>query len=176
MRWRRLAECVCVDRAREVGGKWRGDKGGRKGEGKTLRRYCDGSDHSFLFMHGYKCCFCLYCSVSNIHRSATTSKPLTGDVNNLAGIYVNATWQRTTHPNFVVDLITTTHYQWQWPPPSRTMCPDTPQTLLGTSSRNTVKGPRCPPGLQLPQNPIWSSIYKMCWSRSDPWRPHPRNI
>ena len=108
-----LSVSVLTERER-----WVGSGEGTKGEGKTLRRYCDGSDHSFLFMHGYKCCFCLYCSVSNIHRSATTSKPLTGDVNNLAGIYVNATWQRTTHPNFVVDLITTTHYQWQWPPPA----------------------------------------------------------
>ena len=58
-------------------------------------------------------------------------------------------------------------------PPSRTTWPDTPQTLLRNSSRNTIKGPRFWPGLQIPQIPIWSSICKACWSWSDPWRPHP---
>ena len=61
---------------------------------------------------------------------------------------------------------------WQWPP-SRTTCPDTPQTLLRNSSRSTIKGPRCWPSLQIAQIPIWKSICTTCWSRSDPRRPHP---
>ena len=64
----------------------------------------------------------------------------------------------------------TTWRQW---PPSRTTCTDTPQTLLRNSSRDTINGPRCWPGLQIPQIPIWSSICRTFWSRSDPSRPHP---
>ena len=55
------------------------------------------------------------------------------------------------------------------------MCPDTPQTPVRNSLINTIRGPRCWPGLQSPQIPVWSSICKTCWSRSDPWRPTPQH-
>ena len=64
---------------------------------------------------------------------------------------------------------------WQWPP-SRTTCTETLQTLLRNSSGDTIKGLRCWSSLQIPQIPIWSSICRTCWSRSDPSRPHPSNI
>lgn len=45
------------------------------------------------------------------------------------------------------------------------MCPETPQRLL-------INGPRCQPGLQLPQIPIRLSISVTSWDKSNQWRPH----
>lgn len=51
-----------------------------------------------------------------------------------------------------------------------------PWHTANTAQRNTIKGPRCWPGLHIPQIPNRSSICKTCWSRSDPLKAPPPNM
>ena len=90
--------------------------------------------------------------------------------------HVDATWH-TTPSHTAIDqehLLMATALLIASGPPSRTVCPDTPQKLLRNSLRNNKnKSPRHWPGLQVPQMPIQSSICGTCWIKCDPGRPLP---
>ena len=91
-----------------------------------------------------------------------------------AGIDVNATWHAPPIQTLLWKY--TTSSQQHYPIAVATQQDSVPWHTANTAQAQLKEHNKGPKVLTGPQIPIWSSICKICWSRSDPWMLHPPTL